>query len=44
MLREEVRVACKQMMIEFEMDDYELYDNVESQVRPDFYLLFSNFG
>ena len=30
MLREEVRVACKQMMIEFEMDDYELYDNDES--------------
>jgi hypothetical protein len=30
MLREEVRAACKQMMIEFEMDDYELYDNDES--------------
>jgi hypothetical protein len=30
MLREEVMAACKQMMIEFEMDDYELYDNDES--------------
>jgi hypothetical protein len=30
MLREEVRAAWKQMMIEFETDDYELYDNDES--------------
>jgi hypothetical protein len=35
MLREEVRVACKQMMIEFETDDYELYDNDESDNDSD---------
>ena len=34
MLREEVRVACKQMMIEFEMDDYELYD-IDSEYEFD---------
>ena len=28
--REMLRVACKHMMIEFEMDHYELYDNDES--------------